>query len=359
MGGDGSFLCGEGVAVVRRGRTLRAWRDGGSQWAPVSPRLAVARIRFVSERSRKSVNLHVIACYAPTFRAKRSVKDSLSSDLQRAIRDVPGEDKFVLLGDFNARVGSRQSGIADDWQRVRGPHGFGECNESGAELLSFLHMNNATVCNTWFQNKAFHKQSWQHPRTKRSHAIDFIIMHQKDRLLCRDCRVVLNADCGSDHRMVCLTVQLQRMWLSRDKAEPKRRCFAVNLLKPSPASPMATNADVSTPTHVTAYQESVASRLADIPAAASIEERWDAHATSLSTAAETTLGFSACRQPDWFSDQQDVLGPLIEERRLAYNRWIVGGDVIVQSTNSPVSGREEVFATPRTSGWNVPQPKQT
>eukprot|EP00117_Sycon_ciliatum_P014402 scpid95625/ scgid14670/ Craniofacial development protein 2; p97 bucentaur protein len=133
-------------------------------------------------------------------------KDSFFNDLQRAIRDVPGEDKFVLLGDFNARVGSRQSGIADDWQGVRGPHGFGECNESGAELLLFLHMNNATVCNTWFQKRAFHKQSWQHPRTKRWHAIDFIIMHQKDRLLCRDCRVVLNADCGSDHRMVCLTV---------------------------------------------------------------------------------------------------------------------------------------------------------
>eukprot|EP00117_Sycon_ciliatum_P000293 scpid101516/ scgid6415/ len=84
--GDGSFLRGEGIAVVLRGRALRAWRDGGSQWAPVSPRLAVARLRFVSGRSRKLVNLHVIACYAPTFRAKRSAKGQL---LQRsATRDT-------------------------------------------------------------------------------------------------------------------------------------------------------------------------------------------------------------------------------------------------------------------------------
>ncbi|XP_065195630.1 craniofacial development protein 2-like [Sycon ciliatum] len=209
--GDGSFLRGACVAVVLRGRALRAWRDRGSQWAPVLPRLTVAVLRFVSGRSRKSVNLHVIACYAPTFRAKRSVMDSFFNDLQRAIQDVPGEDKFVLLGDLNARVGSRQSGIADDWQGVRGLHGFVEYNESGAELLLFLHMNDAAVCNTWFQKRAFHKQSWQYPRTKQWHAIDFIIMHHKDRRLCRDCRVVLNGDCGSDHRMVCLTVQLRQM----------------------------------------------------------------------------------------------------------------------------------------------------
>ena len=70
----------------------------------------------------------------------------------------------MLLGDFNARVGTR-SGVsdadsADEWADVRGPCGFGECNEAGKELLSFLSLNNATVCNTWFAKKPVYKQSW-------------------------------------------------------------------------------------------------------------------------------------------------------------------------------------------------------
>ena len=69
-----------------------------------------------------------------------------------------------MLGDFNARVGSRavQDG---EWWYERGPHGYGELNEAGMELLSFLSTNEATVCNTWFQKKEIHKQTWQHPKS--------------------------------------------------------------------------------------------------------------------------------------------------------------------------------------------------
>ena len=58
----------------------------------------------------------------------------------------------MILGDFNARVGSRDPMEEEDhWEKSRGPHGFGEMNDAGKELLSFLSLNEATVCNTWFQ----------------------------------------------------------------------------------------------------------------------------------------------------------------------------------------------------------------
>ena len=48
------------------------------------------------------------------------------------------KDQYVILGDFNARVGSRLVGEADDgWERTRGPFGVGEVNDAGRELLSF------------------------------------------------------------------------------------------------------------------------------------------------------------------------------------------------------------------------------
>ena len=50
-----------------------------------------------------------------------------------------------MLGGFNACVGSR--GIEDEWRYERCPHGYGELNEAGKELLS-LSRNEATICNS-------------------------------------------------------------------------------------------------------------------------------------------------------------------------------------------------------------------
>ena len=44
-----------------------------------------------------------------------------------------------MLEYFNAQVGSRLD--EDEWWHVRGPHGYGEINEAGKELLDFLSSN--------------------------------------------------------------------------------------------------------------------------------------------------------------------------------------------------------------------------
>ena len=162
----------------------------------------------------RNFDSYAYACYAPTFRALKTTKEQFYGELQTALLSVTGSDKFVVLEDFNARVGSRAM-RDDEWGHVRGPHGAGECNSSGKHLLSFLSHNNAAICNTWLCKKNIYKQSWQHPATKQWHAIDFVNVDQRDRQFCHDSRVVLGADCGSDHRMVCLTFQLQRMCFPR------------------------------------------------------------------------------------------------------------------------------------------------
>ena len=88
------------------------------------------------------------------------------NDLQQALDSIPSRESYVMLGDFNARVGSRTSG--NDWSvNVRGPHGLEETNDAGKELLSFLSLNEATICNTWFEKKDIHKSMWQHPKSKK------------------------------------------------------------------------------------------------------------------------------------------------------------------------------------------------
>ena len=60
-----------------------------------------------------------------------------------------------MMGDFNVRVGSRGVNDDDEWYK-RGPHRYGELNVAGRELLSFLSINEATVCNTRFKKKDIH-----------------------------------------------------------------------------------------------------------------------------------------------------------------------------------------------------------
>ena len=87
--------------------------------------------------------LHVIC----TFGASRE-KKQFYADLQQALSAIPQREFYIVLGDFNARVRSREGD--GEWWYVRGPHGHGSLTEADKELLSFLSTNEATVYNTLF-----------------------------------------------------------------------------------------------------------------------------------------------------------------------------------------------------------------
>ena len=151
----GDIRRGEGVAIVPSGPAVHAWKAGGSLWKVWSPR--VVAVTLVAG-GRRGERLHVLSCYAP---ASREMKDEFYNTLQQALSSIAHRENFVLLGDFNAHVGSRS--VGNEWWYVRRPHGYGELNDAGRELLSFLSINGGTVCNMWFK-KNIHKRTWEHPR---------------------------------------------------------------------------------------------------------------------------------------------------------------------------------------------------
>ena len=104
-------------------------------------------------------------------------------------------------------MGSRGS-AGDVWGSVRGPHGYGELNHAGKELLAFLCANKATLCNIWFSKKDIHKQTWQHPKSKKWHCIDIGIMRQKDGPKCLDAGVMRGAECHTDYQLLVLRVKV-------------------------------------------------------------------------------------------------------------------------------------------------------
>ena len=109
--------------------------------------------------------------YALTAKASPDVKAAFVDDLQSTLNSLPAGDIVLVLGDFNACVGKRESGD-DVWRDVRGPHGIGTCNEAGEQLLELCAVNNLTIMNTWFKKRAIHLGTWMHPATKQAHTYD-------------------------------------------------------------------------------------------------------------------------------------------------------------------------------------------
>ena len=69
----------------------------------------------------------IVSAYAYTITNTDDVKDKLYDDLDSVISAVPRTDKLILLGDFNARVGTDQQ----TWEEVIGSEGVGKCNSNG------------------------------------------------------------------------------------------------------------------------------------------------------------------------------------------------------------------------------------
>ena len=88
--------------------------------------------------------------------------------LRSTLMQVPRWDKLIVLGDFNARIGS-DSKI---WGNVMGKHGVGNINSNGHRLLSLCSEFGLFVTNTLFQLKHKHKTTWMQPRSRHWHLLD-------------------------------------------------------------------------------------------------------------------------------------------------------------------------------------------
>lgn len=79
-----------------------------------------------------------MSCYALTQAASRTDKSKFYDDLQQVLATIPSNEPYIMLGDFNAHAGSREKVGELYGSKVPGPHGCGECNDAGQELLAFL-----------------------------------------------------------------------------------------------------------------------------------------------------------------------------------------------------------------------------
>ena len=87
----------------------------------------------------------VIQAYAPTSNAEEPEVERVYEDLQDLLELTPKKDVLVIIGDWNAKVGSQGT------PGVTGKFGLGIQNESGERLIEFCQENALVIANTLFQ----------------------------------------------------------------------------------------------------------------------------------------------------------------------------------------------------------------
>ena len=92
----------------------------------------------------KSFNTTVIQVYAPTRNAEEAEVEWFYEDLQDLLELTPKKDVLLIIGDWNAKVGSQET------PGVTGKFGLGVQNEAGQRLIELCQENALVIANSLF-----------------------------------------------------------------------------------------------------------------------------------------------------------------------------------------------------------------
>ena len=248
----------------------------------------------------KNEHMTIICAYAPTLVTDEDIINQFYDDLDSAIRRADKSDKIILLGDFNARVGSR----SDLWEGVLGPHGTGKMNQNGLRLLSLCSEHDLIITNSLFKLKDKHKTSWMHPRSKQWHLLDYIITRKSQTNETLVTRAMRGAECWTDHRLVLAKMKLKIRPRSRRNA-PTKKLNCNSLRDPQ----ICEN-----------YQNRVRELTQEINSQESdcLSAKWDDFSERLMDEAKDVLGFSTRKHRDWFSERGHEISAMLKEKNEAH-----------------------------------------
>ena len=241
-------------------------------------------------------NLHIISAYAPTLSQSDEVKEQFYDQLNKTLDKIPPTDKLLLLGDFNARVGTDSEG----WEGVIGKHGVGGENSNGTSLLSLCSQREFVITNTMFQQAKHCKTSWMHPGTKEWHLIDYAITRQRDVKDVLHTKAMCGSSNWSDHKLVKCALAFQSKKPLRHKAKISTRKLNINkLASPETRYKLANN--LSEAFSNTAISDDTS------------DNTWANLCKITRQVSENVLGFSYRKHRDWFDENDQFIQPLLKE----------------------------------------------
>ena len=262
----------------------------------VSDRIIVMRLPL-----SKNKFATIISTYAPTMTYPEPEKEEYYRSLSDVVGRVSTADKLVILGDFNARVGSDH----ELYGPALGKFGKGSCNSNGELLLNFCTQFGLVVTNTYFNQPDRNYFTWNHPRFKKSYLLDYVLTrneHISDKL---NTKAMRGSECATDHYIVISSLRFRLTMRSRRAPQAPKR-FDVKKLK---------SEDVKDE-----FNAKLLTKIPELRQTHLVEEKWSKMKDVLQKTCTDVLGHLKRRNEDWFDEYYDEIEPLLEEKRKCHQR---------------------------------------
>nr|VZI41278.1 unnamed protein product [Spirometra erinaceieuropaei] len=244
-----------------------------------------------------------------------AARDKFYEDLHALLATVSKADKLIVLGDFNAPVGTDHAA----WRGVLGPHGPHGSNDNGLLLLRTCAERRLILTNTFFCLPEREKATWRQPRSRQWHPQDYVLVRRRDKRDVLVTKAIAGADGWTDHRIVIskMRIRLQPRRRPQGKLPPGKLNVAL----------------LSLPAHHLHFSNELAQRLGNLPFAAaadapafaeniSVENRWCQLRDTVQSTALAVLGRARRQQQDWFDDSDTTIRNLLAEKNCLLKAYV-------------------------------------
>ncbi|BHF70635.1 hypothetical protein SprV_0301368800 [Sparganum proliferum] len=259
----------------------------------------------------------IISAYAPPMTSPDAARDKFYEDLHALLATVSKADKLVVLGDFNARVGTDHTA----WRGVLGPHGLRGSNDNGLLLLRTYAEHRLILTNTFFCLPEREKTTWRHRRSHQWHLLDYVLVRRRVQRDVLVTKATAGADGWTDHRLVNSNMRIRLQ--SRRRLQGKRPPGKLNI------------ALLSLPAHHLHFRNELAQRLDNLPAAAaaeavdvaaenaSVENRCCQLRDTIQSTPLAVLGRARRQHQDWFDDNDAAaISNLLAEKNRLHKAYV-------------------------------------
>ena len=156
--------------------------------------------------------------HSPTAARDDNEIDEFYEQVNTAVRYCKSHEVNVIMGDWNAKVGSGRDGD------VVGPFGLGDRNDRGNQFVEWCSNRDQIILNTWFQHHPRRLWTWKSPGDRVRNQIDYITVNKRYRNAVTQCRTYPGADCGRncDHVPVVAQIKVKLKKLKKKKTKPRR-----------------------------------------------------------------------------------------------------------------------------------------
>ncbi|XP_047004617.1 uncharacterized protein LOC124622868 [Schistocerca americana] len=258
----------------------------------ISDRIITLRLQLTSKKY-----IHLISVYTPTLPSPDEEKYKFYLDLQYVLQSIPSVDQVLLLGDFNAQVGSDFNA----WNGGIGRHGIAKCNSNVLDLLTLSAEFELCLTSTYFRMPDTYKMTWMQPTSKHLCLLDYVIIQKKDLGEELITRAMRGAQSWTDHHLMRskLNITLKAPCRVSHKIPSKLSCKIL----------------VHDQTMRAKLDNAFSSDGLLISKSASVDEHWNVYATKLCRCATEVLGKPQKKNQDWIYDSDAEIKKLVIDFR--------------------------------------------